>query len=64
MTQSAQIREEIVKEAQKCHEQLRGMSQAHAELAYIAEARLFDGYGEEYFCAKVRPSPSLLYCSS
>lgn len=52
MTKSAQILEEIMKEALKGHEQLRGISQAQAELAYIREARNFDGYGEEYFPAK------------
>uniref|UniRef100_A0A915HHF7 FERM domain-containing protein n=1 Tax=Romanomermis culicivorax TaxID=13658 RepID=A0A915HHF7_ROMCU len=49
MTKSAQILEGIVKQALHGHEQLKGMSQADAELAYIKEAKNFDGYGEEYF---------------
>lgn len=54
MTKSVQILEEIIREALRGHERLKGMSQAAAERAYIKEARDFDGYGEEYFPALVR----------
>lgn len=44
---------ELTKEILKVHSSLQGVPVAKAEIQYIKEVQLLDGYGMEYYLAKV-----------
>ena len=47
---------ELLVEAIAGHESLKGMPPVGAELQYVKEVQMMDGYGAEYYTAKVSAS--------
>jgi len=45
---------ELLAEAIAGHESLKGVPPVRAELQYVKEVQMMDGYGADYYSAKVR----------
>ena len=63
MSTDEQLQDEMSQEIVNTHYNLRGIDPQVAELQYIIEAQQLDGYGLEYFNAKVRVTSLLRHLS-
>lgn len=54
MTRDPAILQEVMNEVLQVYMNLQGMAPVKAEIQYMKEIQMMDGYGMEYYTAKVR----------
>ena len=63
MTKDENILSELMNEVLQVYVSLLGVHPVKAEIQYMKEIQMMDGYGMEYYVAKVTQSPRFLNIS-